>query len=90
VPRDIDGLLVAGRHISCDPSSHSFLREIPQCWLTGQAAGAAAAVAVRRGVVARAVPVGEVQAELLRQGAWVRIPEGPMRAGAVPVGSLAR
>jgi hypothetical protein len=29
--RDIDGLLVAGRHISCDPSSHSFLREIPQC-----------------------------------------------------------
>ena len=35
VPRDIDGLLVAGRHISCDPSSHSFLRKIPQCWLTG-------------------------------------------------------
>jgi hypothetical protein len=30
------GLLVAGRHISCDPSSHSFLREIPQCWMTGQ------------------------------------------------------
>jgi len=38
VPRGIDGLLVAGRHISCDPSSHSFLREIPQCWLTGHAA----------------------------------------------------
>ena len=36
-----DGLLVAGRHISCDATSHSFLREIPQCWLTGQAAGAA-------------------------------------------------
>ena len=32
VPRGIDGLLVAGRHISCDPSSHSFRREIPQCW----------------------------------------------------------
>ena len=45
VPRGIDGLLVAGRHISCDPSSHSFLREIPQCWLTGQAAGVAAALA---------------------------------------------
>jgi FAD dependent oxidoreductase len=46
VPRTLDGLLVAGRHICCDPSSHSFLREIPQCWLTGQAAGAAAALAV--------------------------------------------
>jgi hypothetical protein len=29
---------------------------------------------VRRGVGPRAVPVGEVQAELLRQGAWVRAP----------------
>ena len=65
-----------GRHVSCDATSHSFLREIPQCWLTGQAAGAAAGVAVRRGVAPRAVPVGEVQAELLRQGAF-------LRAGAV-------
>ena len=39
VPRAVDGLLVAGRHVSCDAASHSFLREIPQCWLTGQAAG---------------------------------------------------
>jgi hypothetical protein len=53
VPRGIDGLLVAGRHISCDPSSHSFLREIPQCWLTGQAAGVAAALAAAAGIVAR-------------------------------------
>jgi hypothetical protein len=68
VPRRVDGLLVAGRHASCDAASHSFLREIPQCWLTGQAAGVAAGVAVRRGVAPRAVPVGEVQAELRRQG----------------------
>jgi hypothetical protein len=39
----LDGLLVAGRAISCDATSHSFLREVPQCWLTGQAAGTAAA-----------------------------------------------
>ena len=74
VPRSVDGLLVAGRHVSSDPASHSFLREIPQCWLTGQAAGVAAGVAVRQGVVPRVVPVGDVQAELLRQGAWVRVP----------------
>ncbi|HJU20594.1 MAG TPA: FAD-dependent oxidoreductase, partial [Stellaceae bacterium] len=61
VPRDIDGLLIAGRHISCDPSSHSFLREIPQCWLTGQAAGAAAALAVAEGCAPRAVPIAGLQ-----------------------------
>jgi len=63
---------VAGRHVSSDAASHSFLREIPQCWLTGQAAGVAAGVAVARAVAPRAVPVAEVQAELLRQGAWLR------------------
>jgi hypothetical protein len=76
VPRDIDGLLVAGRHISCDATSHSFLREIPQCWLTGQAAGTAAGLAARQAVAPRALRIGEVQAELLRQGVF-------LRAGAV-------
>jgi hypothetical protein len=73
VPRTVDGLLVAGRHVSCDAASHSFMREIPQCWLTGQAAGAAAGVSVARNVAPRAVPMAEVQVELLRQGAWVRL-----------------
>jgi chromosome condensin MukBEF MukE localization factor len=31
--RALDGLLAAGRHISCDANSHGFMREIPQCWL---------------------------------------------------------
>jgi hypothetical protein len=72
VPRDIDGLLVAGRHISCDPSSHSFLREIPQCWLTGQAAGVAAALAGAEGCAPRAVPIAELQAALLQQQVLLR------------------
>jgi FAD dependent oxidoreductase len=76
VPRRIDGLLVAGRHISCDPSSHSFLREIPQCWLTGQAAGAAAALAASQGRAPREVPIAALQALLSRQGAWLRISAG--------------
>jgi hypothetical protein len=45
VPEKLDGLLAVGRHISCDRNSHGFMREIPQCWLTGQAAGVAAAIA---------------------------------------------
>jgi hypothetical protein len=72
VPRTMDGLLVAGRHVSSDAASHSFLREIPQCWLTGQAAGAAAGVAARLGTAPRTVPVGDVQRELLRQGAFLQ------------------
>ena len=74
MPRALDGLLVAGRHVSSDAASHSFLREIPQCWLTGQAAGAAAGLAAGLGVAPRAVPIGALQAELLRQGAFVRVP----------------
>ena len=72
VPRDIDGLLVAGRHISCDATSHSFLREIPQCWLTGQAAGAAAALAAAQKCEPRAVPIAALQALLLKQGVVLR------------------
>ena len=72
VPQRLDGILAAGRHISCDPNSHSFLREIPQCWVTGQAAGVAAAVAANNGVAPRAVDIGAVQAELARQGVYLR------------------
>jgi hypothetical protein len=72
VPHSLDGLLVAGRAVSCDATSHSFLREIPQCWLTGQAAGAAASVAVAQGVAPRDVSIERLQAELARQGALVR------------------
>jgi hypothetical protein len=73
LPERLDGLLAPGRHLSCDPNSHSFLREIPQCWLTGQAAGVAAAIAVREGVPPRAVPVAALQAALLEQGAFLRV-----------------
>ncbi|HZF17519.1 MAG TPA: FAD-dependent oxidoreductase [Steroidobacteraceae bacterium] len=72
VPFRLDGLLACGRHISSDASSHGFMREIPQCWLTGQAAGVAAAVAVNAGVQPRAVDVRAVQAELRKQGVYIR------------------
>ena len=72
VPERLDGLLAPGRHLSCDATSHSFLREIPQCWLSGQAAGVAAALAAARGLVPRAVPVAAIQAALQAGGALVR------------------
>ena len=71
VPRSLDGLLACGRHMSCDANSHGFLREIPQCWLTGQAAGAAAGLAANRGVQPRAVDIGELQSTLRKQGVFL-------------------
>ena len=50
------------------------MREIPQCWVTGQAAGVAAAVAVSQGVEPRAVDVARVQARLRAQGVYLRTP----------------
>jgi hypothetical protein len=72
VPEAVDGVLACGRHMGCDATSHSFLREIPQCWITGQAAGAAAAIAANRGIAPRSVDVRELQRALLAQGVFLR------------------
>jgi len=69
VPRALDGLLVGGRHISCDANSHGFMREIPQCWLTGHAAGVGAALAADQGVQPRDVDVDAIRKVLRQQGA---------------------
>jgi hypothetical protein len=72
VPEELDGLIACGRHVSCDPNSHGFMREIPQCWITGQAAGVAAAIAANRGFEPRAIDIAELQAGLARQGVFLR------------------
>jgi hypothetical protein len=79
VPEQLDGVLAAGRHIACDPSTQSFMREIPQCWLTGQAAGVAAALAVRGGTSPRDVDIPELQAALRAQGVWLSGAETALR-----------
>jgi len=72
VPRSLDGLVAGGRHISCDANSHGFMREIPQCWLTGQAAGVAAALAANAGIQPRAVPIADLQRALRAQGVFLQ------------------
>lgn len=71
VPVGLGGVLGAGRHVACDAQSHSFLREVPQCWLTGQAAGVAAALAADSGTQPEALSPRLIQRELLRQGAYL-------------------
>lgn len=45
-PKGFDNLLVAGRCISCDHYMQASVRAMPGCFITGQAAGQAAAMAV--------------------------------------------
>jgi hypothetical protein len=72
VPQSAEGLLVAGRCLSGTHEAHSSYRVMPIVMATGQAAGACAALAARRGMQPRHVPASDVQRELLRQGASLR------------------
>jgi len=66
-------LLVAGRCISVDHRVHHATKEIPSCMATGEAAGTAAAMALRRGIAPVDLDVGTLQAELAARGAIVRL-----------------
>jgi len=85
VPEAVDGLLAPGRHLSCDATSHSFLREIPQCWVTGQAAGVAAALAADAGIAPRALDPRAIRAALRRQGAHLQEEALPAPPASPPV-----
>lgn len=69
VPREIDQLLVAGRHYSATPQAQKISREIPPCMAMGEAAGIAAAMAVSDGTTVRNIDVAELQRRLRAQGA---------------------
>jgi hypothetical protein len=76
IPRDVEGILTAGRCISGTHEALSSYRVTPTAMATGQAAGVCAALAARRHQWPRRVPAGDVQAELIRQGADLgRAPE---------------
>jgi FAD dependent oxidoreductase len=69
VPRDVDQLLVAGRHYSATPDAQRMSREIPPCMAMGQAAGIAAAIALDKGVTVREVDPVAIQQGMREQGA---------------------
>jgi len=71
VPRNVNNLLVAGRPLSADHEAAGSARVIPPCYATGQAAGTAAALAVKGGVSPREVEVEALRAKLSSQGAIV-------------------
>jgi hypothetical protein len=69
VPAKVENLLAAGRCISSDFEIADTLRLIPVCWVTGQAAGVAAALSIKDGRKPRAVNIAKLQNTLRQQGA---------------------
>lgn len=68
VPQKVDNLLVAGRCVSGDQMSHAATRQMVCCTVTGQAAGAAAAVSLQQGRSTQEVNIEGLQQSLSRQG----------------------
>jgi hypothetical protein len=69
LPKQIEQLVVAGRHYSATPQAQKASREIPPCMAMGEAAGVAAAVALNSGRLVRDVDIEAVRRQLRSQGA---------------------
>lgn len=73
VPRKVENLLVAGRSFSSDDIVNNDYNLIPHCILYGQAAGTAAALAIKSGVKVRNVNISDLKESLIKQN--VVLPE---------------
>lgn len=71
VPEASDGLLLSGRCVSATHEALAAIRVMPPSFAMGQAAGTAAAQAVRRNVAPRDVDVPALQHQLIAQGAYL-------------------
>jgi hypothetical protein len=71
VPQKLSNVLVAGRCVSTDRYMQGSIRVMPGCYITGQAAGVAAAIAVEKQANTRSFPVSELQTRLSKMGAFL-------------------
>ena len=71
VPKSLSNALVAGRCLGTDRKMQASIRVMPGCFITGQAAGAAAALAAGNGGDVRALDVKTLQKRLKKLGAYL-------------------
>jgi hypothetical protein len=71
IPENTEGLLVAEKGISVSNIVNGSSRLQPIVLLTGQAAGALAAISIKHNIQPRKVNIREVQSDLLDAGAWL-------------------
>jgi len=69
LPREVDQLIVAGRHYSATPQAQKSSREIPPCMAMGEAAGVAAVVALNAGTTVKKADIARIQKQMRAQGA---------------------
>ena len=67
--KGVDNLLVAGRCIGCDFLVQASIRIQPTCRATGEAAGIAASMAIKNGVLPREINGCAVRARMIENGA---------------------
>lgn len=72
IPVSFDNVLTAGRCIGTDRQMEASVRVMPGCYITGQAAGTAAALAVDCGGEVRNVSCRNLQSALVKAGAYMR------------------
>ncbi len=70
-PRGLSNVLVVGRCVSTDRYLQGSIRVMPGCYITGQAAGVAAAIAAEQDTDARGFAVRELQRRLKALGAYL-------------------
>ena len=68
VPPNISNLLVAGRCVAGDKTSHAAMRNMMACTVTGQGAGVAAAISLKNKKSTLDIDINVVQEELKKQG----------------------
>ena len=71
LPLGLDNVLVAGRCASMTHEGQSAARVSGPCFVMGEAAGTAAALALAAGVAPAALETGRLQARLAANGAWL-------------------
>ena len=67
----VEQLLLAGRCVSADSTAAGAIRVMPPCMAMGQAAGTAAALAVKGGCTVRQVDAGQLRTVLKENGAYL-------------------
>lgn len=71
IPRDVEGLLLAGRCISADSPAAGAIRVMPPAMAIGQAAGVAAALCLKGGAAPASLDYADLRSALLEQKVYL-------------------
>jgi hypothetical protein len=71
IPKGVEQMLLAGRCVSADSTAAGAIRVMPPCMGMGQAAGTAAAMAVKEGTTVRKVDAQKLREVLKNRGAYL-------------------